>query len=124
LLSLAQAVLKVASPGVTDVYQGNELWDLTLVDPDNRRSVDFARRRAMLDALRPLIEDGAAHDPARAAAIPGLISGWRDGHVKAYILGRGLHVRRASPTLFLDGDHVPLEVSGERAEHVIAFARV
>ncbi|MEX2099876.1 MAG: malto-oligosyltrehalose synthase [Acidimicrobiia bacterium] len=121
--SLAQVALKIGGPGVTDVYQGNELWDFTLVDPDNRRAVDFEHRRRLLDALRPALEDGRQGDAARRERLPALLEGWRDGGLKAFVLARGLQVRRAHPALFVGGDYEPLQSEGERAGHVVAFAR-
>jgi (1->4)-alpha-D-glucan 1-alpha-D-glucosylmutase len=116
--SLAQVVLKVASPGVPDFYQGSELWDLSLVDPDNRRPVDFDRRRALLAELqrRHRSED-------RADLLADLLAGWRDGRVKLYTTWRALAARAADPRLFLDGDYRPLLAEGERCRHLVAFAR-
>ncbi|MEX2446659.1 MAG: malto-oligosyltrehalose synthase, partial [Dehalococcoidia bacterium] len=123
VLSLAQVVLRVAAPGVPDTYQGNEGWDLSLVDPDNRRPIDFDRRRALLAALAPALLEGASGDEARRAATPELLADWRSGAVKMFTLARGLGVRRSHPRLFLDGTYEPLTVEGGRAAHVIAFAR-
>lgn len=122
--SLAQVLLKIVSPGVPDFYQGNELWDLSLVDPDNRRPVDYALREQMLSALEPLI-DGAWQQPhpARAAAVSELLAGWHDGRIKMYITALGLRLRRRAPRLFLAGDYLPLDADGTRALHVVALAR-
>jgi (1->4)-alpha-D-glucan 1-alpha-D-glucosylmutase len=110
LNSLAQLVLKLTSPGVPDVYQGTELWDLSLVDPDNRRPVDFDARDAMLsDAL-----DAGPGD---------LLASWRDGRVKLSVLKRLLGFRRDHPRLFLEGDYTPVAIEGPRADRVIAFER-
>ncbi len=107
---LAQTLLKLTSPGVPDIYQGCELWQLALVDPDNRRPVDYERRRRMLreDAARPL---------------PELLRHWDDGAVKLGLLRRVLSLRREAPELFAAGAYQPLQVRGERAGHVVAFAR-
>jgi (1->4)-alpha-D-glucan 1-alpha-D-glucosylmutase len=105
--SLSQLVLKATAPGVPDFYQGNEFWDLSLVDPDNRRPVDYAARR---DAL-PLL------DPASA------IARWREGWVKLWLTERLLALRNRQPLLFASGSYEPLTVSGAAAEHVIAFRR-
>ncbi|MPZ97804.1 MAG: malto-oligosyltrehalose synthase [Dehalococcoidia bacterium] len=121
--SLAQVVLRLASPGVTDTYQGNELWDFSLVDPDNRRPVDFGLRRALLDRLRPALEDGPTGDAAREHLAPRLLEAWRDGAVKCFVLARGLRVRRDLAPLFVGGSYEPLAVDGERREHAIAFLR-
>lgn len=108
--SLAQLSLKLTLPGVPDVYQGTELWDLALVDPDNRRPVDFGRRERLLAEL-PGMDAGAA------------LERWRDGVPKMWLLHRLLQLRRSAPALFRDGDYQPLEVSGPAAGHLVAFAR-
>ncbi len=105
---LAQTVLKLTVPGVPDFYQGCEFWDLSMVDPDNRRPVDFACRVAALEA-----------DQAPRA----LAEHWRDGRVKQAVIRRTLALRRARPKLFAHGAYRPLEVSGPWAEHVVAFLR-
>jgi (1->4)-alpha-D-glucan 1-alpha-D-glucosylmutase len=92
---------------VPDTYQGCELWDLSLVDPDNRRPVDFELRQAMLT------QDA---DPAE------LLSSWRDGRVKQHVVARTLALRRAVPVLFA-GDYTPLQTTGPHAERLLAFAR-
>ncbi len=117
--SLAQVVLKICVPGVPDFYQGAELWDLNLVDPDNRRRVDFGRRRQLLQDLRPLVD--ATDD--RRAAVASLLDRWQNGQIKMYVTASALRLRRAMPDLFLEGEYLPLEVEGIRREHVIAFAR-
>jgi (1->4)-alpha-D-glucan 1-alpha-D-glucosylmutase len=109
--SLAQLVLKLSSPGVPDFYQGTELWDLSLVDPDNRRPVDFDARAAALASL------GDMHDLAE------LFSAWPDGRVKLAVTARGLRFRRDHPEVVRDGDYTPLDVIGLLSEHVVAFAR-
>lgn len=122
--SLAQVVLKVASPGVPDVYRGSELWDLSLVDPDNRRPVDFTLRRRLLDELEPWL-DLAARRPAaaRAAFLDDLLRGWHDGRVKLFVTACALRWRRRLAALFVEGGYVPLEPAGAAAPHVVAFAR-
>ncbi|HEX6998160.1 MAG TPA: malto-oligosyltrehalose synthase [Gammaproteobacteria bacterium] len=119
LSSLSQTLLKLASPGVPDIYQGTELWELTLVDPDNRRPVDHALRRRMLAELE-----------ARAAepdGVDGLVDElWRtlpDGRAKLYLTWRTLALRRRHAELFRRGAYVPLATHGEAAEHVCTFAR-
>jgi (1->4)-alpha-D-glucan 1-alpha-D-glucosylmutase len=119
--SLAQVLLKIASPGVPDFYQGNDLWDLTLVDPDNRRPVDFARRQAMLDAVDALLEQPPA---GRAARIATLLQNWTDGAVKLLVTAAALRLRSAQPEVFLEGDYVPLEADTTVPGHIVAFARV
>lgn len=115
--SLAQTAIRVTAPGVPDSYRGGDLWDLSLVDPDNRRPVDYALRTRLLDALIP----PAAEEGAPCAA---LIETWRDGRIKLYILWRLLAARRADPALFLDGAYLPLEVDGPARDRVCAYARV
>jgi len=109
LNAIAQLVLKLTSPGVPDVYQGTELWDLSLVDPDNRRPVDFDERGALL-AAPPADPDALLH-------------GWRDGRIKAEVLRRLLGVRRDRTPLFVDGGYRPVPVDGRHADRVIAFER-
>ena len=108
--SLSQVVLKIASPGVPDFYQGTELWDLNLVDPDNRRPVDFDLRGRLLESV-------ATADPAE------LLEHWRDGRVKLLVTTRGLHLRRELPQVFVGGDYVPLEVETSVAGDAVAFTR-
>lgn len=109
---LAQTLLKLASPGVPDCYQGSELWDFNLVDPDNRRPVDFDRRRELLDAIQRRIDD-------RLALARELLDKFQDGAVKLYVIHTTLNCRRQHLELFTHGDYQPL--SG--GEHVVAFAR-
>jgi (1->4)-alpha-D-glucan 1-alpha-D-glucosylmutase len=108
--SLAQVVLKATAPGVPDLCQGSELWSLHLVDPDNRGPVDFALRTRLIEEL-----DGA--DPAELA------SAWRDGRIKLWVTRAVLRFRAEHPELFAGGSYMPLEVSGPRRDHVVAFAR-
>jgi (1->4)-alpha-D-glucan 1-alpha-D-glucosylmutase len=118
---LAQVALKIGSPGVPDFYQGSELWDLSLVDPDNRRPVDFARRRRMLTEIEPIISLPA---PERASAVAELMTGWPDGRVKLLLTTIGLRLRRELPALFTSGGYVPLETDVTVAGGLVAFARV
>lgn len=118
LNSLSQALLKIASPGVPDFYQGTELWDLSLVDPDNRRPVDFALRREALAELTRREEEIGRRELARE-----LLARWEDGSIKMYITSRALRFRRENRDLFENGEYVPLEVSGDKQRHVCAFAR-
>ena len=108
--SLSQVLLKLTAPGVPDVYQGNEIWDFSLVDPDNRRPVDYLERKKMLDALK-----GA--DPGE------LLDNWSDGRIKLFLTHRLLTFRRENPELFRDGSYRPLGLTGEFADCCIAFAR-
>jgi (1->4)-alpha-D-glucan 1-alpha-D-glucosylmutase len=111
LNGLSQALLKLTVPGVPDIYQGCEMWDLSLVDPDNRRPVDYPARIAALEAL-----DGAA--PRR------LLESWRDGRIKLHVVSRLLALRQREAALFRDGAYLPLTVSGAQADRICAFARV
>ncbi len=120
--SLAQVLLRVTSPGVPDCYQGTESWDLSLVDPDNRRPVDYQQRRDVLDALRPAI-DGSLAAGQQAARAAELLDAWPNGRVKAYVLATTLAERRRQPNLFVEGSYRPLHAQGARARHLVAFAR-
>jgi (1->4)-alpha-D-glucan 1-alpha-D-glucosylmutase len=112
--SLAQLVIKVTAPGVPDFYQGTEIWDLSLVDPDNRRPVDYDRRRGLLAGLNE--SDGKP-------LVPALLEHRQDGRVKLMTMVRALSVRNAMHDLFLKGDYVPLTTSGAMSESLFAFAR-
>ena len=117
--SLAQVLVKIAAPGVCDFYQGTELWDFRLVDPDNRQPVDYERRSAMLKELQQRAKDaGTLPQLARE-----LIDAKDDGRAKLYLTWRALHCRRTQPALFTKGAYVPLTTAGARAEHAFAFAR-
>ena len=105
---LAQTVLRLTTPGVPDLYQGTDYWDFSLVDPDNRRPVDFAARAASLER---------DHAPAD------LLATWRTGEVKQAVVARLLRLRASSPGLFAKGDYRPLETKGPAAGHVLAFLR-
>jgi len=114
--SLAQVVLKIASPGVPDFYQGTELWDFSLVDPDNRRPVDYESRRRMLREIR-------GDDWPRAQFARELYDQWQDGRIKLFLTQAALHARRANPELFAGGAYQPLEPTGPRADNLVAFSR-
>jgi (1->4)-alpha-D-glucan 1-alpha-D-glucosylmutase len=117
LNSLAQTLLKITSPGVPDFYQGTELWNFSLVDPDNRRPVDFPTRMTRLEEL----QQQQAENPL--ALVQELLAHWWDSRVKLYVTYKALHFRRMHAELFLAGDYLPLSVSGARREHVVAFAQ-
>lgn len=119
LNSLSQTALKLACPGVPDIYQGQELWDFSLVDPDNRRPVDYPRRRAMLDAISEQLDRG----DDRGEISRGLMATWRDGAAKLYLVRALLHLRRREPELFRSGSYRGIEATGRMAEHVVAFHR-
>jgi (1->4)-alpha-D-glucan 1-alpha-D-glucosylmutase len=111
--SLAQLLIKITAPGVPDFYQGTELWDLALVDPDNRRAVDYQKRRRRLRDLK-----GAAPD-----AIGGLLDQRADGRIKLFLMTRALEARAQMRTVYEHGDYVPLETAGSRRDCLFAFAR-
>ena len=115
LNSLAQTLLKLTVPGVPDLYQGTELWDLSLVDPDNRRPIDYDVRRALMTEL--------ANPTQAPGAIPALLERWKDGRVKLALISRTLALRQAHPDLFAEGGYEALEVGGARENHLCAFAR-
>ncbi len=115
--ALARTLVQLTAPGVPDTYQGDEAWTFALVDPDNRRPVDFARRQRALAALRRR----AAHDQHRLLAT--LMSHPADPRCKQYLLWRLLSARRAHPDLFRRGDYLPLRAVGTQASHVVAYAR-
>jgi len=113
---LTQTLLKIASPGIPDFYQGSELWDLRLVDPDNRQPVDFDRRNAMLTNLPQT-------DEAAFATLSDLAHNWHDGRLKLYLICKALHFRAENSTLFSEGPFLTLECRGRLRDNVAAFAR-
>src|SRR5206468_5167164 len=115
--SLAQLLIKMTAPGVPDFYQGTELWDLNLVDPDNRRPVDYRQRRGLLSALK-----SCATPEAHCAAE--LLEHRTDGRMKMFVTMRGLAARAKWRELYERGEYVPLQTSGSRRECLFAFARV
>ncbi len=108
--SLSQTLLKLTSPGVPDIYQGNEIWDYSLVDPDNRRPVDYRPRREMLEALSASTSDE-------------LMQNWPDGRIKMFLTQRVLQFRREHVDLFQRGEYLPLVASGTFTECCVSFAR-
>ena len=118
LNSLSMTLLKLTSPGVPDIYQGNELLDYSLVDPDNRRPVDYARRREFVDALV-----AARNTPNSPVDLRALLTSPYDGRAKLWLILRTLALRRVHPDLFAYGDYQPVDASGTGADHVVAFAR-
>ena len=109
--SLARSVMQLTSPGVPDIYQGDELWSFSLVDPDNRRPVDWELRRRLLAEL------GDEPDPA------GLTATVEDGRIKLHLYRRLLALRKRMPELFMRGSYEPVAVEGEKAGHVISYVR-
>jgi (1->4)-alpha-D-glucan 1-alpha-D-glucosylmutase len=120
LNSVSLALLKFTSPGVPDLYQGTELLELSLVDPDNRRPVDYAARRAALDALDALAARPAA---SLAAGVRELFDEPYEGRAKLWVIRCALALRRGHAGLFADGDYHPVAAAGARSRHVIAYAR-
>jgi (1->4)-alpha-D-glucan 1-alpha-D-glucosylmutase len=120
--ALSQTLLKLTSPGVPDIYQGNEIWDFSLVDPDNRRPVDYDLRARLLKSLRREIDRRAG--PGRLAELTReLLGSYEDGRVKLYLTHRALDFRGRQPELFGRGSYEPLTADGSRADNVCAFAR-
>jgi (1->4)-alpha-D-glucan 1-alpha-D-glucosylmutase len=113
--SLSQVLLKLTSPGVPDTYQGCDLWDFSLVDPDNRRAVDFPLRQRLLSEW----EQAAG----TAEVCRSLVHGWRNGAVKQYLTMMTLGFRKRFPDLFAGGSYEPLETEGEHAQRLLAFRR-
>jgi (1->4)-alpha-D-glucan 1-alpha-D-glucosylmutase len=114
--SLSQTLLKLTCPGVPDIYQGNELWDFSLVDPDNRRPVDYLRRQQTLESVRGS-GDSEEYSAARLMENP------EGGRMKLHLTAKALLLRQQHPKLFQDGEYLPLAVSGTKADHVVAFTR-
>ena len=114
--ALSQLLLKLTVPGVPDLYQGSEMWELRLVDPDNRRPVDYARRRAALDEIRRRRGEGAklARELVETAG---------DGRIKLFVTHVVLELRRELPSLFEEGAYRPIAAVGEHEAHVVAFVR-
>jgi (1->4)-alpha-D-glucan 1-alpha-D-glucosylmutase len=113
--SLSQAVLRLTCPGLPDTYQGTELWDFSLVDPDNRRAVDYDHRRLLLETLR------SAED--RLQFLTELTADPNNGRIKLWVTHQLLHLRHDAPSLLTTGDYIPLEVRGTHANRICAFAR-
>lgn len=116
--SLTQTLVKIASPGIPDIYQGTELWDFSLVDPDNRRPVDFRHRRAALSSVKRAEGRGGERPLRSFLSTPG------DGRVKMYLIRSALQCRRRRERVFQRGWYVPLPVAGERRNNSLGFARV
>ena len=114
--SLSQTLLKLTSPGVPDIYQGNELLDFSLVDPDNRRPVDYEHRREVFKTLRTFSDS----DSTCASK---LLENPDDGSLKLYVTWKSLRLRQQHPDLFQNGEYVPLTIEGTKANHLVAFAR-
>lgn len=115
--SLVQTALKLTLPGMPDIYQGAELWDLSLVDPDNRRPVDYETRIELLEQTSVLLERN------RRTAVLDMLENWREGRVKLAVIATLLGHRRNQPKLFAQGGYEPLIAAGPKADHICAFAR-
>jgi (1->4)-alpha-D-glucan 1-alpha-D-glucosylmutase len=117
--SLGQLVLKLGSPGVPDFYQGTELWDFSLVDPDNRGEVDYTKRRDIWASL----QDGIATHGISPDLAADLVRNATDSRIKMFVMSQALHLRGESPELLTTGDYIPLQTRGKRGQNVCAFAR-
>jgi (1->4)-alpha-D-glucan 1-alpha-D-glucosylmutase len=117
LNSLTQLLIKITAPGVPDFYQGCELWDFSMVDPDNRRPVDFRSRIRMLEDLRK------GESERSRGLLREILSNWQDGRIKLFLTDKALGFRHANPELFRDGSYLPLEAAGPRQANLFAFAR-
>jgi (1->4)-alpha-D-glucan 1-alpha-D-glucosylmutase len=120
--SLAQVTLKIGSPGVPDFYQGTDLWDLSLVDPDNRRPVDFTLRARLLDEVDAVLS--ATDEASRARTISEWLTTWADGRIKLLVTAAGLRLRRAQPDIFQGGRYRPLATEVTVPAGAVAFARL
>jgi len=115
--SLAQVLLKITSPGIPDFYQGTELWDFSLVDPDNRRPVDFHKRKRYLNQLRQSEISGMPH------LLTEMLKSWKDGRVKLYLTRKATRYRSEHTAIFQNGEYLPVPVSRGMREHIFAFCR-
>jgi (1->4)-alpha-D-glucan 1-alpha-D-glucosylmutase len=118
--SLAQTLLKLTAPGVPDIYQGNELWDFSLVDPDNRRPVDYTRRRAV---LKEVVAAERRKGQGKVRFAQEVMQQWHDGRIKLFVTQRTLRFRREHDDLFTQGEYIALESGGEVAQHLCAYMR-
>jgi (1->4)-alpha-D-glucan 1-alpha-D-glucosylmutase len=115
LNSLSQVLLKIAAPGNPDIYQGNELWDFSMTDPDNRRPIDFKKRASFLENLQRTAGENVQ--------LASLLHNWTDGRIKFFLTNKALEFRRSHAELFAKGDYVPLYASNRMSQHVCAFMR-
>jgi (1->4)-alpha-D-glucan 1-alpha-D-glucosylmutase len=114
---VSQTLLKLTTPGVPDIYQGNDLLDFSLVDPDNRRAIDYGKRQQAFESIRKWSANPDATSVSRLLETP------EDGRLKLYLIWKTLCLRKQWPDLFQQGEYVPLSVYGARANHVVAFMR-
>ncbi len=117
LNSLGQLLVKITAPGIPDFYQGTELWNLSLVDPDNRRPVDFQKREMYLNELRQGEALSTSH------LLTELLESWKDGRVKLYLTQKAMRFRAENATVFQCGGYLPVQVSPDMQEHIYAFCR-
>ena len=115
--SLSQTLLKLTCPGVPDIYQGNDVWDFSLVDPDNRRAVDYIHRRQVYESIRKLGGDPDARYVGKLVETP------ENDALKLYVTWKALCFRKQRPDVFQDGEYLPLTVQGAKANYVVAFLR-
>lgn len=116
IYSLSQAIIKMTAPGIPDIYQGCELWDLSFADPDNRRAVDYLRRKEILTELTEKEKEG------NKALISFVKENWREGYEKLLVTWKMLRFRKNDPKLFIQGEYIPINISGKETE-AIAYAR-
>ncbi|MEW6108569.1 MAG: malto-oligosyltrehalose synthase [Nitrospirota bacterium] len=117
--SLSQTLLKITSPGVPDFYQGTEIWNFSLVDPDNRRPVDYGTRKKMLEEIKRLESEIGILKLAKE-----LTASRNDGRIKLYVICKALNYRKNNRQLFEGSEYIPLEIHGEMANNICAFSRV
>ncbi|CAD5940047.1 Maltooligosyl trehalose synthase [Planktothrix tepida] len=115
--SLSQTLIKITSPGLPDFYQGTELWDLSLVDPDNRRPVNYQKRMQFLEEIKRRSQEDTLSLIEELKASP------EDGRMKLFLIYQGLIVRKQYLEVYQQGTYIPLEITGDYAEHILAFAR-
>ena len=115
--SMSVTLLKLTAPGVPDTYQGTELWDFSLVDPDNRRPVDYPSRQKLFENVR---RTGGGSD---ALPVEKMLESPEDGRLKLHLIWKTLCVRKQWPDIFQYGEYLPVKVEGEKADHVVAFIR-
>lgn len=115
--SLSQLIIKMTAPGIPDFYQGSELWEFALVDPDNRHPVDYTTRQNLLNTLLQQRHDNLA------SFLSALLEKPEDGRIKLYVTFKGLNLRKKHPLLFQEGAYEPLKIEGEKKDHLIAYSR-
>jgi (1->4)-alpha-D-glucan 1-alpha-D-glucosylmutase len=116
--SLSQTLLKIGSPGIPDFYQGTDMWDFSLVDPDNRRPVDYEVRQRLLRGLKTAETEKGARQLCRELSVS-----MEDGRIKLYAIAKALKCRRLNRAVFDNGRYIPLEVTGFGKNNVVAFLR-